>query len=89
MRACLDNKVHTSLFLDEAIQYFPTMNTAQIPPAEEALDVAATCVDQHVDDVDEHVVDFDSPDDPENPLNWSSQYKWSVVMLISIMSLVV
>lgn len=40
-------------------------------------------------DANENTVDFDSPEDPENPLNWSAAYRWSIVGLISIMSLVV
>lgn len=35
------------------------------------------------------VVDFDGPDDPADPLNWSVAYKWSMVILISILSLMV
>ena len=33
--------------------------------------------------------DFDGPKDPDNPLNWSTAYKWSILVLISVMSLVV
>ncbi|CAD6576751.1 MAG: hypothetical protein ASARMPRED_007868 [Alectoria sarmentosa] len=40
------------------------------------------------DEVDIHVVDFDGPDDPENPLNWSNTRKWGLVGLISAMTLV-
>lgn len=35
-----------------------------------------------------YVVDFDGPDDPENPLNWSQTRKWCLVGLISAMTLV-
>lgn len=35
------------------------------------------------------VVDFDGPDDPADPLNCSSAYKWSLVTLISCLSLIV
>ncbi len=35
------------------------------------------------------IVDFEGEDDPKDPLNWSSRYKWSMVILISILSLVV
>lgn len=42
-----------------------------------------------VNGFDQNLVDFVSPQDPEDPLNWSSAYKWSVVILISVMSLVV
>lgn len=35
------------------------------------------------------VVDFDGVDDPADPLNWSPTYKWSLVTLISFLSLIV
>jgi hypothetical protein len=37
----------------------------------------------------ENIVDFDGPDDPKDPLKWSSRYKWSMVILISVLSLIV
>lgn len=39
--------------------------------------------------LEENIVDFDGPNDPEDPLNWSPIYKWSMVALISVLSLVV
>ncbi len=42
-----------------------------------------------LEDYPENIVNFDGPEDPVNPLNWSTVYKWSIVVLISIMSLVV
>lgn len=36
-----------------------------------------------------NIVDFDGVDDPQDPLNWPSQYKWYLVLLISLLSLVV
>lgn len=44
---------------------------------------------QLVNQSDTSLVDFDGPEDPTNPLNWSQVYKWSIVGLISVMSLVV
>lgn len=41
-----------------------------------------------VDD-DTHIIDFDGEGDPKDPLNWSKFYKWSMVILISLLSLVV
>lgn len=35
------------------------------------------------------VVDFDGVDDPTDPFNWSPTYKWSLVTLISLLSLIV
>ena len=57
--------------------------------AVKSLGSPASYEDQPIDDVDEDVVDFDGPHDLENPINWSPAYKWSIVIVISIMSLVV
>jgi hypothetical protein len=32
---------------------------------------------------DPNIVDFDGPNDPENPMNWSASSKWSMVALIA------
>ena len=32
---------------------------------------------------DPNIVDFDGPDDPENPMNWKASKKWGMVGLIS------
>jgi len=36
---------------------------------------------------DPHLVDYDGPADPANPKNWSATYKWSLVAILSGMSL--
>lgn len=36
---------------------------------------------------DPNVVDFDGPDDPENPMNWSSAKKTTAIVIISLMTL--
>lgn len=33
--------------------------------------------------LDPNIVDWDGPDDPENPLNWSSGVKWGIVATVS------
>lgn len=38
---------------------------------------------QGVQASDPNIVDWDGPDDPENPLNWSSGLKWGIVSTIS------
>lgn len=34
------------------------------------------------------VVDWDGPDDPNNPLNWSQLKKWSIIYLVSYITFV-
>lgn len=41
------------------------------------------------DRTQEYIVDFDGPNDSADPLNWSPLYKWSLIILISILSLIV
>lgn len=38
--------------------------------------------------IDEDSLEFDSPDDPSDPLNWSYAYKMLIVVLISLMTTV-
>lgn len=35
---------------------------------------------------DPNVVDWDGPDDPENPQNWSVRFKWLMTMVVIIMT---
>ncbi|OCT50363.1 hypothetical protein CLCR_07587 [Cladophialophora carrionii] len=49
----------------------------------EGKDVTAT-VNQAVDP---DVVDWDGPDDPENPLNWTSRRKWANIGFLSMITL--
>jgi DHA1 family multidrug resistance protein-like MFS transporter len=37
----------------------------------------------------EHLVDWDGPNDPNNPQNWSKGYKWWIYMVLSGMTFVV
>jgi hypothetical protein len=36
---------------------------------------------------DPNVVDFDGPDDPENPMNWSTPKKTAAIAVVSLMTL--
>lgn len=36
---------------------------------------------------DPNVIDWDGPDDPENPLNWPSRKKWTNIYLLSAITL--
>ena len=42
---------------------------------------------QVTDDGDGNLVDFDGSDDPSNPQNWSSKYKWGITIVISLITL--
>lgn len=37
---------------------------------------------------DANVVDWDGPQDPENPQNWTSGKKWTHIILVSLFALV-
>lgn len=54
-------------------------------PSQESTGGRTTRVDEET----ENVVNFEGPEDPSNPVNWSNAYKWTIVGLISVMSLVV
>lgn len=56
--------------LEGGTQQLPAAKTAvESPPSEEAADP--------------NIVSWDGPNDPDNPLNWSSGLKWSNVALVS------
>ena len=38
---------------------------------------------------DTFLIDFDGDLDPSNPVNWSASYKWSLIVLISLMTMIV
>ena len=57
---------------------------AEKGPNAENCSVPCTAAEQH----DENLIDFEGADDPTDPLNWSSPYKWGVTVLISLMTLV-
>lgn len=65
------------------------MTTSRIVDIEKVHASPDTDAEEHIDESESNLVDFDGPQDPINPLNWSATYKWSVVILISVMSLVV
>ncbi|KAF2659360.1 MFS general substrate transporter [Lophiostoma macrostomum CBS 122681] len=60
-------------------------NESLLHEAQRNATVAQTAADLKEADI----VDFDGPDDRQNPQNWSSVYKWSIVILISVLSLIV
>lgn len=33
-----------------------------------------------------NIVDWNSPDDPENPQNWSGRKKWTIIILVSVVT---
>lgn len=47
-----------------------------ISPGSESTDTEDT-------EADLNIVDFDGPDDPQNPLNWGFTKKWGTVLLVS------
>ena len=38
---------------------------------------------EEVEDRDPNIVDWDGPDDPQNPMNWPFNKKWGSVLLVS------
>lgn len=47
-------------------------------------DVSLSSTDEPQDDeLNPNIVDFNGPDDPDNPLNWGYKKKWGMVSLVS------
>lgn len=60
--------------LEGGEQNFPAVKTAVESPSQEADDP--------------NIVSWDGPNDPDNPLNWSSGLKWSNIALVSAITFV-
>ncbi len=64
-----------------------THNT--VDPEKGAVEGGAEVVEeQRNKEKDPNIVDWDGPDDPENPLNWTPKRKWSIAALLSFMTFV-
>ncbi|KAJ2966657.1 hypothetical protein NQ176_g10044 [Zarea fungicola] len=50
--------------------------------------VATTVVQESEQVQDPHVVDWNGPDDQENPKNWSNAKRWSHIILVAALGLV-
>ncbi|KAI1379592.1 MFS general substrate transporter [Hypoxylon crocopeplum] len=67
----------------------PDADASTLGP-ESARDVEAGLShrETNVDEKDVNVVDWDGPNDPENPMNWSDKKKWLNICILSIMTIV-
>ena len=55
----------------------------------ETSDASPICAEsENTPDNNPNVVDFDQ-NDPEDPQNWSTRYKWSITMLLALMAIIV
>jgi hypothetical protein len=50
---------------------------------------AAESLEQSSPELDPAIISFDGPEDLENPRNWSRNYKWFLVALLSAMATMV
>ena len=53
--------------------------SSRMPPKEDG-DLASTAEPQQQDS---DIVDWDGPDDPENPMNWPSARRWGMIAVVS------
>lgn len=44
-------------------------------------------LENQVKEIDPNIVDWDGPDDPENPLNWPKAWRTGHVVIVSILTL--
>ncbi|CVL07245.1 related to multidrug resistant protein [Fusarium mangiferae] len=63
-----------------------SMPQATTPPATEDIELSRKDNSNVAQDGD--IVDWDGPDDPENPMGWPDSKKWLNIILISILTLV-
>ena len=63
------------------------MHELREPPSEKSIEAPAICQDNTDQLEDLNLVEYNGPDDPENPKNWSRAYKWTLMIILSGMSL--
>lgn len=56
---------------------------------QEAADLEAGSNAPTITTTDENVVDWEGPEDPQKPLNWSARLRYGHVVIVSMLSLVV
>lgn len=77
------------------VEFSQTINMSSADPEKDGIASDATPTngssigESPKEVVDPNIVDFDGPDDPEDPFNWSPRYKWITVITLSMMSLMV
>jgi len=66
-----------------------TSSTISVHEHEHDIEKAAdeTIVAKEATQNDANLVDWDGPDDPEKPLNWSKQKKWTNMMIIAALTM--
>jgi hypothetical protein len=67
-------------------------NAAGMPQTEDVQDKVQrefTAARVNEPAADPNIVDWDGPDDPANPMNWSERRKWTTVTVVSSISWVV
>lgn len=75
----------------ESVTTAPDMDSSTVGPESEHEQDIETGLDMRetkTNENDPNVVDWDGPDDLENPMNWSDKKKWLNVTILSIMTMV-
>lgn len=68
----------------------PDTDVEQQPPSESHKTEArekTVAEDDEPQQLDPNIVDFDGPNDPENPLNWSTARKATSIAIVSLTAL--
>jgi len=79
--------------LEKGKEHTPSLDGATITPEPTGLsdreDATATAEKrEEVEETDPNIVDWDGPDDPENPKNWTDKKKWTNVAVLSILTVI-
>ena len=71
------SSVHRAISTDNSELEGTLPFTVQVPPIKAPEDAPS-----------QQAVDFESPQDPSNPVNWSKSYKWAIVALLSTVNII-
>jgi hypothetical protein len=80
------NGKETDVEVDSGSHGTSNNGSSQLDP--EPVSEAQATTTRTQDAVDANIVTWDGPDDPENPVNWSSLKRWTLITLVSAVTLV-
>ncbi|KAK4187147.1 major facilitator superfamily domain-containing protein [Podospora australis] len=99
VRLCADEVQPLLISVTDEGHQYNTCPSPSLPPlhrcgSRQNHDIPAVMISDHDEDDDEHdqdatIIDFDPNGDAENPLEWPTAFKWSIVTILAFMAFTV
>ena len=85
----IDNKINHDIFSQDVDSVPPSLSDGTDRDVEKDAEAAVPQSREDEKSKDPNLVEFDSPDDPSNPQNFSNGKKWMITILLSFMTLTI